>query len=122
MHGELLVFPTAGSESAESDSTELATRIEKCCFREKRLQGTYWRQFEATDGSELGLSWAGVLHFAISSKDQLKAIAKALLTAFAGKEVNIDVKSKGKQIAIRTRNADLTDVMKLLESVLDASG
>ncbi len=115
MQAEFFVIPVHLSDCPERDSNALATRLEICCFRDQLLQGSYSRRFEETAGAPLGMSWNGALQFVLQSRDQIKALCKAILTAFAGTEVELRVEFEKKVISIRTRNADLAEIEPLLE-------
>ena len=119
MAQELFLTATSLEASPPADSNELGTMLEKCSFRDRVLQGAYLRYYEECEGAPLGLSWAGILQYIISPGKQVKAVSKAILAAFGGKEVQVRVKSRRGEVSIHTRNTNLDEVMQLVQSVMD---
>jgi len=119
MNSEIFVVIVPAAGDSKADSNELATLLEKCCFRDPVLQRSYIRHFEVSANAPLGLTWNGVLKFVIGSKELLTAFSKAILTALRETDVEVRVKCRDKEVVFRTPNANLIQVMTVVESILE---
>ena len=115
---EFVLTPTPADPRTQPDPAALATDLERCCFRDPHLQRAYFREFQESERAPLGLSWNGALRFVLQSPEQLARLARALLRAFAGQEIELRVECGERKASVRTRNADLSQVMTVLQELL----
>ena len=103
------------------DETDLATELEKSCFLEPELEGTYRRRYVEAPHEAVGLAWTGILEFFPKSKAQIVALCKAVLRAFAGRSVKVQIRSGDKELEVVARNTSLVELRQTVEALCEST-